>query len=54
MKTLKDCYFILHTLHLYFINSILPKTAIYVILARHEGLPKDDVLTSKHVGANHM
>ena len=25
-----------------------------VILARHKELPEDDVLTSKHVGANHM
>ena len=23
-------------------------------LARHKGLPEDDVLTSKHVGASHM
>ena len=27
---------------------------IYVILARHKGLPEDDILTSKHVGTNHM
>ena len=26
----------------------------YVILARLEGLPEDDVSTSKHVGTNHM
>ena len=39
---------------LYFNISILSRTTIYVILTRHEGLPEDDVLTSKHVGANHM
>ena len=27
---------------------------IYVILARYEGLPEDEVLTSKHVVANRM
>ena len=26
----------------------------YLILARHEGLPEDDVLTSKHVAAKLM
>ena len=44
-------YFVFHIL--YFNNSILSRT-IYVILARHEELPEDDVLTSKHVGADHM
>ena len=39
---------------LYFNNSILSRSTIYVILARHEELPEDDVLTSKHVGVNHM
>ena len=39
---------------LYFNNSVLSRTTIYVILARHKGLPEDDVLTSKHVVANHM
>jgi hypothetical protein len=39
---------------IYFNNSILSRSTIYVILARHKGLPEDDVLTSKHVVANHM
>ena len=39
---------------LYFNNSILSISIMYVILARHESPPEDDVLTSKHVGANHM
>ena len=43
-------YFVLHIL--YFNNSILLISTI--ILARHEELPEDDVLTSKHVAANHM
>ena len=30
------------------------RSTIYLILARHKGLPEDDVLTSKHVAANHM
>jgi hypothetical protein len=30
------------------------KSTMYVILARHEELPEDDVLTSKHVVANRM
>jgi hypothetical protein len=25
-----------------------------VLRAKHEGLPEDEVLTSKHVGSNHM
>ena len=29
-------------------------STIYIILARHEELHEDDVLTSKHVAANHM
>ena len=45
-------YCVLHIL--YFNNSILSGSTIYVILARHEELPEDDVLTSKHVAANHM
>ena len=51
---MKDCYlyFVLHIL--YFNNYILLISTIYVILAMHEGLPEDDVLTSKHVVANHM
>ena len=39
---------------LYFNNHILSRSTIYVILARHISLPEDGVLTSKHVGANHM
>ena len=39
---------------LYFNNSILSISTIYVILAMHEGLPEEEVLTSKHVAANHM
>ena len=39
---------------LYFNNSILSISTIYVIVARLEELPEDDVLTSKHAGANHM
>ena len=39
---------------LYFNISILSRSTIYVILARHVGLPEDDVLASKHVGANQM
>ena len=43
---------------LYFNNYILSRSTIYVILARHkgipEGIPEDDVLRSKHVGANHI
>ena len=50
---MKDCRFINYTL-LYFNNSILSVSTIYLILARHKGLPEDDVLTSKHVAANHM
>ena len=34
--------------------KLLKTTTVYVILARHEGLPEDDVLTSKRVAANHM
>ena len=51
---MKDCYlyFVLHIL--YFNNYILSRSTIYVILARHEELPEDDLLTLKHVGANHM
>ena len=46
---------LLFTLYiLYFNNSILSRSTIYVILARHEELPEDDALTSKHVGANYM
>ena len=45
-------YFILYIL--YFNISILSRTTINVILARHEVIPEDDVLPSKHVGANHM
>ena len=41
-------------LMLYFNNSILSRSTMYVILARREELPEDDVLTSKHVGANRM
>ena len=45
----------INSLHiLYFNNYILSRPTIYVILARHKGLPEDDVLTLKHVGANHM
>ena len=33
---------------------LLSRTTIYVILARHEELAEDDVLTSEHVGENHM
>ena len=43
-------YFVLRIL--YFNNSILSRSTIYVILARHEKLPEDEVLESKHVGAN--
>ena len=50
---MNNCHFIPYIL-LYFNNSVLSRSTIYVILARHEGLPEDDVLTSKHVGANHM
>ena len=32
----------------------LLRSIMYVILASHEELPEHDVLTSKHVGANHM
>ena len=49
---MKDCY--LYFVILYFNNSILSRSIIYVILARHEELREDDVLTSKRVGANHM
>ena len=45
-------YFILYIL--YFKNSILSRSTIYVILTTHEEFPEDDVLTSKHVAANHM
>ena len=45
-------YFVPHIS--YFNNSVLSRATIYVILARHEELPEDDVLASKHVGANHM
>ena len=45
-------YFTLYIL--YFNNSILSRSTIYVILARQEILPEDDALTSKHVGVNHM
>ena len=48
-------YFILHPLYILYLNNyILSRSTTYVILARHKGLPKDDVLASKHVGANHM
>ena len=49
-----DCYlhFVLHIL--YFNIAILSLSTIYTILAKHEELPEDDVLTSKHVAANHM
>jgi hypothetical protein len=40
---MKKCYFVLHTL--YFNNYILSRSTVHVILARHEGLPEDDVLT---------
>ena len=39
---------------LHFSNYILSRSTIYVILAKHKGLPEDDLLTSKYVGANHM
>jgi hypothetical protein len=39
---------------LYLNISILSRTTAYGILARHEGLPEDDVLTWKHVGTNDM
>ena len=39
---------------LHFNNYILLRSIIYVILARQKELPEDDVLTSKHVGANRM
>jgi hypothetical protein len=45
-------YFVVHIL--YFNNSILSITTMYVILARHEELPEDEVLTSKHVAENNM
>ena len=47
---------ILYFIHyiLYFNNYILSISTIYLILARHKRLPKDDELTSKHVVANHM
>jgi hypothetical protein len=45
-------YFILNIL--YFNNSILSISTIYVMLARHEELPENYLLTSKHVAANHM
>ena len=35
-------------------NYILSKSTVYVILARHKRFREDGVLTSKHVGANHM
>ena len=41
-------------LMLYFNNPVLSRSTIYVILARHQRIPEDDVLMSKHVGANHM
>jgi hypothetical protein len=45
---MKDCYFIFDIL------TILSISKIDVILARSKGLPKDDVLTSKHVRAYNM
>ena len=39
---------------IFYIIYILSISTIYVILARHEELPEYDVLTSKHVAANHM
>ena len=44
----------LYFIFIYFNNYILSKSPIYVILARHKRLPEGDVLTSKHVIANHM
>ena len=52
MKKNVILYFILYIL--YFNISILSRLTIYVILARHEVLPEDGILTSKHVEANHM
>ena len=37
-----------------YVSRRYARTTIYVMLARHEGLPEDDVLKSKHVGANHL
>ena len=51
-RTAAISYFILYIL--YFNTYILSRSTIHVILARHKGLPEDDVLTSKHVGANPM
>ena len=44
-------YVILHIL--YFNNYILSISTIHIILTRCKKLPEDDVLMSKHVGANH-
>ena len=49
-----DYTILIFLLHVITYNSILLISKIYVILARHKGLPEDDVLTSKHVAANHM
>ena len=44
---------VLYFVFYYFNNYILSGSTIYVILVKHKGLPEDDVLTSKHVAANH-
>jgi hypothetical protein len=36
------------------LHSILSSSTIYMILAWHEDLPEDGLLTSKHVGANYI
>ena len=47
-----------YTLHFIFYILTIPfyqdQQYVYVILARYEELPEDDVLISKHVGTNHM
>ena len=45
-------YFILYIF--YILTITFYQDQQYIILARGETFPKDDVLTSKHVVANHM
>ena len=39
---------------IYKLDDSILSSSTHLILARHEWLPEDDVLTSKHVRENHM